>query len=166
MLRKVHINSANQDAPAEPSDLNCLIARRQLECKAGFPGIHPRTVLWSHSIWDVLELPNRSQLSREGILEGGIPQLPQWENLHGLEIPLRSGRGSHAQKPQPEPTSDPRRAFRCMRYWFRCAGGTCLALGLKPKSSLWSQTSVLTLLAQKTSRLAILDPQCSTLPDL
>ena len=90
ILRKVHFNSATPVAPAEPSDLNCLVARRQLECEAGFPGIHPRTVLWSHSIWEVLEFPPGLNCPAEGILEGGIPQLPTWENLHGLEIPLPS----------------------------------------------------------------------------
>ena len=63
ILWKVHFNSATPVAHADPLDLNCLVARRQLEGEADFPGIHPRTVLWSHSIWDVLELSNRSQLS-------------------------------------------------------------------------------------------------------
>ena len=64
ILRKVHFNTASPVTPADASDLNYLVARRQLECDAGFPVIHPRTVLWSNSIWDVLELSNRSQLSR------------------------------------------------------------------------------------------------------
>ena len=64
ILRKDHFNSATPVALADPSDLNCLVAKRQLECEAHFPGIHPRTVLWSHSLLDVLELSNRSQLSR------------------------------------------------------------------------------------------------------
>ena len=100
----------------------------------------------------------------------GDPTLPTLENLHGLEIPLRSWRGRRAQKLQPEPTSDPRRDFRYMRYWFRSAGGICHThcptQGLKPKSSLCSETSVLTLLAQKPSSLAIPDPQCSNMPAL
>ena len=40
--------------------------------------------------WDVLELPTGLNCPAQGILEGGIPQLPPWENLHGLETPLCS----------------------------------------------------------------------------
>ena len=38
------------------------------------------------------------------------------------------------------------------------------AHGPKPKRSLCLQTAFLTLLANKTSRLGILEPQCSPLP--
>ena len=89
-LRKVHFNSAKPVAPAEPSDLNCLVARRQLECEAGFPGIHPRMssgVIPSGMSWSC---PTDLNCPAEGILERGTPQLPTWENLNGLEMPLPS----------------------------------------------------------------------------
>ena len=44
------------------------------------------------------------------------------------------------------------------------ADWACLALGPKPNQSLCFQTSILTLLAHKPSRLGILEPTRSTLP--
>ena len=90
ILRKVHFNSATPVPHAEPSDLNSLVAGRQLEREAGFPGIHPK---WCSGVipygmsWSC---PTGLNCPAEGILEGGISQLPTWENLHGLEIPLPS----------------------------------------------------------------------------
>ena len=37
-----------------------------------------------------LSCPTGLNSPAEGILEGGITQLPTWEKLHGLEIPLLS----------------------------------------------------------------------------
>ena len=90
MLGNVHLNSATPVAPAEPTDLHCLVARRQLECEAGFPGIHPRTVLWVIPYGMFWSCQTDLNCPAEGILEGGIPKLRTWENLHGLEIPLHS----------------------------------------------------------------------------
>ena len=107
-----------------------------------------------------------------------VSMVPHKESLKGASHNSQRGKNSMAlrlcslhegavmHRLQPEPTSDPRRDFRCLRYWFRYAGGNCRALGLKSKSSLCSQTSVLTCLAQKPSRWQFRIPQCSTLPDL
>ena len=90
MLRKVHFNSATLVAPnSHPISTVLLLGDNWNARRASLAsildwcsGVIPYGMCWS--------CPTGLNSPAEGILEGGIPQLPSWENLHGLEIPLRS----------------------------------------------------------------------------
>ena len=76
---------------------------------------------------------------------------PPWPR----DPPPPSRRVHQGQTVQPERSSDPRPDFRCTRSPFRSVDCACHILTQKPRPSLGSQTSVLTLLDHKPSILAI-----------
>ena len=89
-----------------------------------------------------------------------ISQLPAWENLHGLvRAPLPDGAIMDTVS----------NLSQCRILALSPDAGDLISASAecpRPKShpSLCSQTSALTFLAPKPSRLATLEPQCSSLP--
>ena len=76
---------------------------------------------------------------------------PPWPR----DPPPPSRRGHLGQNVLTERLSDPRPDFRCTRSRFRSVDCACHILTQKPRPSLGSQTSVLSVLAHKPSSLAI-----------
>ena len=168
ILRRVHFNSAPRPPHPSPrgSRLNPPCHYEPMGMRGGVPRhpslqpcsrVFPNGASWSH--------PRGLDSPAEGILAlWGMSQLPAWEILHDLTRP-----------PLPEgATMDTNSNLsQCRILALTCHAGdldsasaewACRALTPRHNASLCSQTSVLTLLAPKHSRLGILEPQRSALP--
>ena len=125
-----------------------------------FQASMPRALLSSLSIWGTLEPSNRTRLSQRRkpccLEQLKSPSLGKPPRHHESITPLV---GHHGHKLQNERTSDTRPYLGAGDLESAAAHWNCHALGPEPNPTLCFQTSILTLLAQKTSRLGILEPQ-------